>query len=78
MSKIRVQYEVSEERRRRMKELQKQAGFATTKEMLDQSLAVLHWLVEEKANGAAIISVYDKKVSGKELIMPFFMSLKKS
>jgi hypothetical protein len=70
MNKIRIQFELPEERVRELEQLMKEADISTKKELLNTALTLFQWVVQEKQNGNIIASIDEKQNRLKELIMP--------
>jgi len=72
----RIQFEVPIERLQELEKLMTQAGIVTKKELLNNALTLLEWVVGEKARGHAIASVDRSEKRFKELAMPIFSNIK--
>ena len=67
---IRVQFEMSVEMDRELKNLMKKAGVRTKKDLFNNALTLLNWAIEERQQGCIIASIDEKKMNYKEVIMP--------
>jgi hypothetical protein len=66
----RIQFEVSENRRDKIDELQAKLKLSTRKALFNNALALLRWAVEQKENGRKIASLSEEENSYMELVMP--------
>jgi hypothetical protein len=70
MSKIRIQFELPEDRVRELEQLMAETDISTKKELLNTALTLFQWAVQEKRTGNVIASIDEKQNRLKELIMP--------
>lgn len=73
----RIQFEVPIDRLQELEQLMNRAGISTKKELLNNALTLLEWVVGEKSRGHTIASVDEPTQRFKELAMPIFSNIKK-
>lgn len=74
----RIQIELPEERADELDRLKKISMTNTTKELLNNSLTMMDWAINEVSNGRFIASVDERDQSSiKELEMPIFFNVRK-
>jgi hypothetical protein len=73
---IRIQYEVSEEKDKRIDQLKDLLEFRTKKELLDNALALLDWCANELEEGRRVYSSDRFGKNVKEPIFPFLLARK--
>jgi len=71
----RVQLEMSEEKEAVLKSLMQEAGVRTQKELFNNALTALEWMIKEKKAGNSIASVNAKENKWKELAMPILSNV---
>ena len=71
----RVQLDLSTERVEQLHRLASEAGFSTRKDLFNNALALLQWVVKEAKRGRAIASVDEVNNRYTELSMPFLAEL---
>lgn len=71
----RVQLDLSTERVDQLDRLVSEAGFSTRKDLFNNALALLQWVVKETRRGRAIASVDEANDRFTELNMPFLSEL---
>lgn len=74
----RIQFEVPIDRLQELENLMNKAGIATKKELLNNALTLLEWVIGEKARGHSIASVDETQKRFKELAMPIFSNIKRT
>lgn len=72
---VRVQIDLSEDKVQALKELMKKADIATQKELINNALTVLEWIVNETQQGRAIASINEDTMSYKQLAMPILSAV---
>ena len=70
---IRIQVEFPEEKARVLEALMDKAGIRTKKELLNNALSLLQWVINETEQGNKILSISDD--NRKELVMPMLSYL---
>ena len=76
MSKmVRIQFELPEEKVAELENLMSTAKIATKKDLLNNALTVLEWIIQEKRAGRIIASLDERSKHYKELVMPIFSAL---
>jgi hypothetical protein len=70
MGMKRIQVDISEERYKELEELLKNLEISTFKGLLNNSLTLLEWAVEEMKEGRKIVSTDEENKKMRELIMP--------
>ncbi len=73
----RIQFELSEDHIKELEELMQKTGVRTKKDLVNNALTLLEWAVQEVSDGRTIASVDERENKYKEVVMPFFRSLKK-
>jgi hypothetical protein len=74
---VRVQFDITDERLRELEELMERCGIETRKDLFNNALSLMEWVVEQRANGRAIAAINESSGSYKELQMPFFRRLER-
>jgi|WetSurMetagenome_2_1015567.scaffolds.fasta_scaffold330645_2 hypothetical protein len=74
---VRLQFEISEGRLKELEDLMDVTGTGTKKELLNNSLTLLEWAVNEKKRGNMIASVNEDEKKYKEITMPILENVKK-
>ena len=69
----RIQFEIREERWKALEKLMEESDTRTSKELLNNALTLLEWVVEERKAGRIIVSLNKGTGEYKELIMPFML-----
>lgn len=72
---VRVQIDLSEGKVQALKELMKKADIATQKELINNALTVLEWIVSETERGRIIASINEETMSYKQLAMPILSAV---
>lgn len=70
MSKVRIQFELSETGAQELERLMKICGVSTRKDLINNALTLLAWAVAERKSGRIIASVDERKREFKEIQMP--------
>jgi len=73
--KLRIQFELSADKFEELEALRDELKVTTKKDLFNNALTLLEWVVEQKKNGRTIAAVDEKKNSYKELVMPIFSAL---
>lgn len=74
---VRVQFDMTEERLQELQELMVRCGIETRKDLFNNALSLMEWVVQERANGRAIAAIDEDSGRYKEVQMPFFRRLDK-
>ena len=73
--KLRIQFELSEDKFEELEALRGELKVTTKKDLLNNALTLLEWVVEQKKGGRTIAALDEKKNSYKELVMPILSGL---
>jgi len=73
----RVQFELNENQIKELKSLMKDINVRTKKDLFNNSLSLLKWVVREMKTGRTIGSINEKGDHFREIVMPFFSAIKK-
>ena len=74
---MRFQIEVSKDEARAWDELIEEAtGVKSKKDLINNALTLLEWAFKEREAGRTIVSLDEKEMKYKELVMPIFPSIK--
>jgi len=71
----RIQLEISEDRNHELEALMKEVGISTKKELFNNALTALEWMIKEKKAGRSIASIDENHQTWKEMVMPVFSHL---
>ena len=74
---VRVQFDMTEERLQELQELMVRCGIETRKDLFNNALSLMEWVVQERATGRAIAAIDEESGKYKEVQMPFFRRLDK-
>ena len=66
----RIQFDVAEEKLRKLEDLMVQASIRTKKELIDNALSLLAWAIRETAAGRVIASIDEDEQKYREIILP--------
>ncbi len=69
---MRIQLTVSDRKKKEIEELMKRTGSETKRELLNNALAVMKWILDEKQKGNIVASVNEKNKFYKELVLAGF------
>ena len=72
----RIQFELPEDKVRDLEELMKEAGISTRKDLFNNALTLLEWIVKEKKSGRIIASIDEENGKFKELVIPMLLSIR--
>ncbi|MCI0558142.1 MAG: hypothetical protein MN733_06575 [Nitrososphaera sp.] len=75
MNEKKVQFELSSERLRELDALKDACRLETRKDLFNNALTLLEWVVSEYIKGRSIASVDENEKSYRELQMPIFSQL---
>lgn len=75
---MRIQLEFAEDDVQELKDLIKEAGIGSYKDLFSNALTLLYWAVREVKNGRVISSLNEKEAKYKELAMPILENLAKA
>lgn len=75
MSMKRVQFELSEDHLKELDEMMRKTDTRTKKDLINNALTILNWVITEKELGKSIGSIDEKSGKYTEVWMPFFTSL---
>lgn len=67
---VKVQYEISPERLKEIESLMVKTGIQTKKELFNNALALLKWVIAEKENGRTLAAIDDAGDEKRILVMP--------
>jgi len=68
---IRFQFEIDQEHMNELESLMKLGGLKTKKELLNNALTLLKWVVKQTGRGSTIAAMDERDGTYKELSMPF-------
>lgn len=68
---IRFQFEIDQEHMNELESLMKLGGLKTKKELLNNALTLLKWVVKQTGRGSTIAAIDERDGTYKELSMPF-------
>ncbi|MBV8811797.1 MAG: hypothetical protein JO033_24265 [Acidobacteriaceae bacterium] len=68
---MRIQLEVSEDKRKQIRRLMEEADFKTYSELFNNALTLLQWSMRQIEDGNVIVSLNPETEKQKELSMPF-------
>jgi hypothetical protein len=68
--KMRVQFELSQEKLGELEQLMAETGIGTKAELITNALTLLKWAVKERQNGNIVASIDEHSDKYKELLMP--------
>jgi hypothetical protein len=66
----RINFEVSDEQNKAIKDLLAQTGLKTRVQLFNTAFTLLEWTVQERENGRAIVAMDERTGTYKELVMP--------
>lgn len=66
----RIQFDLSEEKLRKLEDLMMQASIRTKKELIDNAFSLLAWAIRETAAGRVIASVDEQEQKYREIVLP--------
>lgn len=72
---VRVQFDITEERLKELQALMELCGIETRKDLFNNALSLMEWVVKERLNGRAIAAINEETGMYKEVQMPFFGTL---
>lgn len=74
---VKVQFELPDERVKRIEDLMRESGISTKKDFINNALTLLEWAIQETKAGMMIASVDEKNEKYKELVMPVLSAVGK-
>jgi len=73
MSLVRIQFDLTDRKVEQLDQLMNEAGITTRKDLFNNALSVLEWVIKYHKQGRAIVAVSDREGEpDKELWMPMF------
>lgn len=72
---VKIQIEIPEEKALALESLMREAGVGTKRDLINNALSLLEWVVKEVKAGRTIASVNEANMSYKELAMPFLSAV---
>ncbi len=72
---IRIQFELNEARYEELTTLMGEVNVRTKKELINNALSLLEWVVKEVKSGKTIASVDEQKGKYKEICMPILSAV---
>lgn len=69
---MRLQFEVSKEKNKKIETLMQEVGLKTKKDLFNNAMTLLNWAVKQYKAGRVIASVDEQMESYRELAMPIF------
>jgi hypothetical protein len=72
---VRIQIELPEDKVRALEALMAEVGVSTKKELFNNALTVLEWMVNETTEGRVIASINEQTMSYKQLAMPILSAV---
>ena len=75
---MRIQLEVSENKRKQIKTLMEKADFRTYSELFNNAVTLLQWSIRQIEDGRSIVSVDQDSGKERELLMPFLQHVEQS
>lgn len=75
---MRIQLEISENKRIQIKTLMEKTDFKTYSELFNNAVTLLQWSVQQLEEGRSILSVNQDSGKEKELLMPFLQHVAQS
>jgi hypothetical protein len=74
-SMVRIQFELPEDKFRRLEELMQQSAMRTKKEFMDNAMTLLAWAIKETAAGRVIASVDEREQKYREILLPALVNV---
>jgi hypothetical protein len=75
---MRIQLEISENKRKQIKAMMERADFKTYSELFNNAVTLLQWSIRQIEEGRSILSVDQGSGKEKELVMPFLQHLEQT
>jgi Arc/MetJ-type ribon-helix-helix transcriptional regulator len=75
---MRIQLEISENKRKQIKTLIEKADFKTYSELFNNAVTLLQWSIQQIEAGRSILSVDQESGKERELLMPFLQHVEQS
>lgn len=72
---VRIQIDLPEDKVKALEALMAEADIGTRKELFNNALTVLEWMVNETKEGRVIASINEQTMSYKQLIMPILSTV---
>jgi hypothetical protein len=75
---MRIQLEISENKRKQIKAMMEKADFKTYSELFNNAVTLLQWSIRQIEEGRSILSVDQGSGKERELVMPFLQHLEQT